>query len=525
MAVVSFHTFILPFIWEGQGPHQRDTESFVDIFEKNPFWVNTNIKDGEPVSSNPNITSLEDALLYYKEYQYFHPYVRSAIHGFEKNTVTNYAFIPAQLRNKGHYYIEKGGRKYDLLINGIKLKIYNTGVALFILECENHGIDADGNPQTELADINSINDYGRRINLPFIPTAPDYYSICADRLSVDIEGIGCFEDNNLEFAKSLKNMNDIDKALSMTHMCDFIKKLLGYGADVKFTSKPTEEKDYVYIYPALDDRMFVACSFFDKKTADRFNTKINGNYSFEEDEKISKALYGFAFIDPGDDCTCCDAKMRNELLREHIYTRWIDMGTLYTVANQGITMLINSYVDFLSDTFLTQTVQMCCLGLVQRATLIHFQREAALLSANIEKSGKKINKRTITRLMNLQERFVAYQSQLSFTEVTPQEQGIEVYELLRKFMFIDKENESLNDRIEKLEAAADTNLDFSFNKIALLFTIIAFFCTVCQNIMCFFDGDVFFGFNTPALISIISLTSIAVLITYISIKIIYRRRK
>ena len=148
------------------------------------------------------------------------------------------------------------------------------------------------------------------------------------------------------------------------------------------------------------------------------------------------------------------------------------------------------------------------------------------MSSHIEEQGKSLDKKTITKLMNLQERFVAFQSQLSFNEVTPQEQGIEIYDLLRKFMFIDKETEALNARLDILEDASDTNLDFGFNKIALSFTYISCFLAVFQDIFCLYTGSGKFEnwYSVPVLI-ISSVTILAVIITLTVVLVRYRRRK
>ena len=130
--------------------------------------------------------------------------------------------------------------------------------------------------------------------------------------------------------------------------------------------------------------------------------------------------------------------------------------------------------------------------------------------------------------MNLQERFVAYQSQLSFNEVTPQEQGIEIYNLLRKFMFIDEETESLNERLDILEDASDTNLDFGFNKVALFFTILSGISLALQLI--FGEGEAATGFwhekpffNPFTLVAIVLIILTVIILTVVFMR--YRRRK
>lgn len=577
MKVYSYHTFVLPFIWEQADKcHQKDIDSFAYCFKSNPNWKSVNMEETYKLKTEETFSENDDVFSHYNEYQYFYPFVRDVLYGYKASVVRNFSFMPADVHNKAEYHIYKTYNKakengkaikavkhYLLHINGIKLKIYNTGVALFILECENHGKDGDGKPQNTLNDVKNINDYGRRITLPFIPCGPDYSSVCADKLSVVIpEKKISFEDDFLAFAKSLNaensNAKTISGKISMNHICDYIKEILSYGSDeFYFTSKkPEHETDVnykqdpvingktpVYIHPALDDRMFVASIVIDAVETDKMREEKDGDFAFLNDAELSRSLYQLAFIDPGklnyDDsitgnCTCRSDKMRKKLLDEHVYDRWTEYksegycGTLYTVANQGLIALGNYYDDAkIINPFLTEYVQMCCLCLMQKSTLIHLQDKASEVSDNIEKPGKNISRKTITRLMNLQERFVAYQSQLSFTEVTAQEQGIEIYDLLRKFMFIEKETETLADRLEKLEAASETNLDFKFNKIALIFTLVAFFLSVCGDfLLCFIkeDGTWLFG-NSSLFTWLFAIIITCVTVSFLVIMYLYRRRK
>lgn len=523
MAVYSYHTFVLPFVWEGPSKPKMTMEKFSSIFEKNANWECSDARDELSLCDSADILDKNDALTFYKEYQYFHPYVRKAIYGYGQNIVKNFSFMPNRVRNRAHYYIEKDNRKYDLLINGIKLKIYNTGVALFIIECENHGIDANGNSQASFADVKNINDFGRRINLPFIPKEPDGFTICADRLTVKIDDALFFETDFRGFVRDVNSTDVVSDSIALTYVGDFIKSILGYGSDVRFTSKNNHEKNCCYIYPAFDDRMFVGCCVFDEDECDKIAKSSEGVPAYLSDEKTGKSFYEFSFVDPADGCTCMSPGMRKSLLEEHTYTRWIEYGTLYSIASHCFMMLLNYPVEHLIESFLTQYMQMCYLTLVQKASIIHFQREASALSDNLEKNGKTMNTKTITRLMNLQERFVAYQSQINFSEVSPEEQAIELYAMLRKFMFIAEESDAFSERLGNLEDAADTNLDFGFNKIALIFTVLSVFIGLFDNIMNFYKGNS--GFGNGAVHWLVSISVAAIPVSFIIILLLYRRRR
>lgn len=466
-SVYSYHTFILPFVWKDESNASKSFDKFTGIFEENPYWTCYDPKDEN------NFSSLDDEFSYYAEYQYFYPQISSALYGFDEKIVKTYHFAYDRVHNKAHYYIEKNGRTFDLLINSIQLKIYNTGIALFVMECENHGFDKQGNPQNTLAEVKNINDYGRRINLPFIPGSPDW-SICADALEIFVPGFANFKTDFRSYIGKVVKSADKKSLINLNHLSSFIKEILGFASKNQFSSKISNEEDSVYVRPCLDDRMFVATLINDKKETSSFfcDYKENGIYAYEMQPKLSKSLYELIFVDPAGNCSCQCKKMREDLLNKHIYKRWIELGTVYGVAAQSLVMLFNGDAEHLIGTFLTIYVRMACLCLAQRASLMLFQKETADISRLIHEKENKISLATVTKLMDLQERFSAFESQICFAEITPQEQGIEIYSMFTEYFFIKKELENVKSQIEGLHDATDTYLDFSFNKFALMFTLI-----------------------------------------------------
>lgn len=541
--IYSYHTFIFPFIWEGRGKHRIPLPEILSVFDNNVNWVKTDMTDEHHITPNPQLMSKTDELLFYKEYQYFHPYARKAIYGFEKDIVSNYSFRPDIIRDRAHYYIEKcdgkSWRRYDLLLNAIKLSIYNTGVALFILECENYGegsvMDDNGIEiakleQNNLDAVKVINDYGRRVALPFIPTtADDYFSLTADRLILKIEGMDEIVSDFRGFALKVNSMSNISDEISLTHFCDFIKEILSFGSEIVFSSKLTKDKESYYIYPALDDRMFVASYIHDPKALEPFmRRREDGTLSCLESERYSKSLHELIAVDPPGECSTVDPLLRKAYLQAHMYNRWLDYGTLTTITNQSLINLTTAKANsFLADNFLTQYIPMCCLCLVQRASIINFQRQTSEISARVEERGRQIKLSTVSDIMKLQERFVAFQNQLSFTEVTPQEQGIEIYSKLMECCFIEKEISSLKDQLQSLCDAANTSLDYNFNKYALVFAV----PTLCADVLCVFI-DLFHRCENPVIcdacsainnvkIGFFGVTALLVMVLLIK----YRRRK
>ena len=140
--------------------------------------------------SNKELITDEDYRINYNKYQYFHASVLDAVYGLrekekvginkneaDKNAVVhNYSLKPELLRNKATYTIEKDNHCFVMKMNGIHLKIFNTGVAVMIFEMEN-------DVHRSIEEVKLINEYGRRIATPFLPDDSGLY-LCADCITI-----------------------------------------------------------------------------------------------------------------------------------------------------------------------------------------------------------------------------------------------------------------------------------------------------------------------------------------------------
>ncbi|MCR5782226.1 MAG: hypothetical protein K6G90_05755 [Clostridia bacterium] len=453
--VYSYHTFILPLAWKDIADHPLKFEKITDIFDCSPAWE---AADPDP---DTGFRPFDDALSFYAEYQYFYPQVSQALNGNDKAIVRNYVFLPQKVHEKATYRITKNERTYNLLINAIRLSVYNTGIALFILECENRDTS-----QRSLADVKSINEYGRRITLPFIPEQLGY-SLCADKIGIEISPECRFETDFKAFIESINRKDDDQrkKDLHLNYLSSLIKNTLGYKSNYKFRSQPCDGKNEVYIHPAVDDRMFVCCLINDENATDDF--LADGSY--QKDIGKARSLYELVFLDTDGSCSCQSDGMLFDLLDKHLYKRWFNSKSIYSVAAQSLIMVFNGKAEYLIPYFLTQYVSIARLCLAQKASLILFQNEAAFISAKMRKDSRH---KVISELMDLRERFSVFESQLCFNEITPQEQGIEIYAMFREFFFTDVCLTNVREQMEALNDSADTCLDLGFNKIGYIFAIL-----------------------------------------------------
>ncbi len=534
----SYHTFILPFSWSSKGDSY---EGFVEYFENNDNWTCTDMEDSNDIGSARTVDTEEERLQLYKEYQYFYPYARKAIYGFDEKIVRNYSFMHELLHDKATYHICKGKKEYVLILNAIRLKIYNTGVALFIMECQN----CEKN-QWNLAAVKDINDYGRRISLPFIPEGKDGFSLCADKLSVEVDG--------MEFVSDFKGYIAGEReSISLNHIADYIKEILDFGGMIKetFSSHKVDSTDRFWIYPMLGDRMFVQSFILDKKeVAGMLRTasgsfrnlpEIDQEYAYKRDQEKAKSLYELAYVDPANGVSVSDNKMLLEFLKDALYTRWIDSGSMYMVTNYSCILLTNYADHNYRNSFLTQYYQMFCLAIAQRASIKVFKRKIASISSDFKnkRNGNK-KKKILQKIITLEEEYIEFTSQLCFSEVSPEQQGIELYDLMKKQFRLKDETDSLKEQIEGLYNVANIRNENESNNMMNALTWIAFIVSIASMAIStmqisgflywltddeVYEHSIKFGMNWEAIVVVVSFTVSLVLSGIILIRSKYKNRK
>lgn len=536
--VFSYHTFIFPFriIDKSNGikrkEHDFSAYNTKEILEKEISIANDSVwKKSENYSSKESITRdevrkqtkiLDEKLfkLRYNEAQYFNDAPLRAIFGFydqdEKQVVTNYVFNHDLIHEKAKLIIqvasENEPKEYQLLLNDIKLKLFNTDVAMMIFEAENHDYP-------DIKDIKLINEYVRRISTPNLTIESNpcayYWEIkfkdandknvclkddCYDALNGDLENI-----NTTKIVDSIKQL-----LLYPYNINENSRKDVCLSSSVKKLNKEENKNKKLYlIEPVLDDRMFV-CTFIkndmvinkvknkyveingkyeelkkeEKKSKEKKEPKplfVNYKYGYQIDEEVAKELYSIVYIDPTTS-SCQSMHDIQTLLSRDLYTRWIDYGTLYASTHHSFVAISTSDCPgYLIDYFLTLYVDMTILTLIQRATIIVYQNYASLLTKGIEADKKKINQAKLNTLLNLHEKYIGFQNQLLFFEVSPEEQGMELYQMLVKSLYINEEKDALAEQFKSLYDVTNANQNSTFNKyaaimasIALVFTSITF---------------------------------------------------
>jgi hypothetical protein len=230
------------------------------------------------------------------------------------------------------------------------------------------------------------------------------------------------------------------------------------------------------ITPIIDDRMFVVCWYENDSVMNRLQKYIlndrnqirndmdentNGKYGYETDKK----WYQYIFVD-GNGPLVQNLKMKKDLIAQSSYARFVDTGTLYGITRYSFMCLCKE------DGFLYAVIrnhmqkvyyQMAVLLLAQRASILKFNKELESISEDADRmtdDNKKSNekrknkkneiKEILKRAERLNKDIILFSNRIWFDEVTPQEQGIELYKLALRNMEIENQYNSLRIKVGQL---------------------------------------------------------------------------
>ncbi|MDR1441034.1 MAG: hypothetical protein LBJ02_01350 [Bifidobacteriaceae bacterium] len=569
----SLHTFILPFIaeiptedpdglpeparfcrWKLHLPAGRialDREHWKVL-----SWTQEDqppILTGNPSSGSQGPSAEEAIIQQYNAFQYFTKPARDMVFGYHLNSrdgsagkrtprlVRHFELQPdgKDLRAwNSQYVIRHGDYKYELDLVRVRLVTYSTNVSLLVLETEYYG------PDHSLADIERINEYGRRVCFPFLsgkpsgthPVTADYISIRglpgftknvapqdgqdgqedgwvadfvydvpdhapagdagtadaevvaldavaedADAQDVDAEDEVVAEDADADASTGADPDTDIaagaeaddwwgDNKLSFSHLMEPIKGLLSQWSERTATSRAAHLREavkqgngqqYFLVRPVVDDRMFVCCLY----RSDAFSQECSqwvpgpapeqGTYAVFSSEPandpVAERLYAFSFIDVGS-ASCTSRTSRQRILQRSIYDRWIGAGTLYGITPHSFVCLTSESWEDTNPTvvspFSNMYLEMVVMALAQRASVLSMSAQASRLSSAYNPDKRDAD--PATDIAKLQQQNARVQNQIMLSEVTTQEQGVEMFTMMRQALGIEANNAELTDQLSYL---------------------------------------------------------------------------
>jgi len=506
----SYHIFLFPFRWKNIFDTDKENKNAdlrkkfdLNVFEqnltKNSQWERENFKLDHPLK--------------YNEYNYFYDFVREVLYDLgedlkipdneiNKTLIRHFEYKPKnEKENKLYYHIKvKGGKHYALEIDSILLNIYGTGVGILSFHLRNRDYpDPD--------DILKINQYGRRIFPPFFGLTDD------DIYSGKIKNLCCFDekdkeslfdnygakmeladaiwiDTQKEFDKE-KDKNKIkpykfeeylkkecDEKIKPTTFEGYLKKecdkkikpitfyhkgpfyLPRFITDLfpeNFFAEhwKDRERKKVYIRPGLDDRMFVVSWYGNDALANYLSQYHCQSYNYEKDDW----WYKYVFVDANSPMVA-NRKMKQKLIEKHTYERWAEYGTLYGMSRYSLVMLSSTLETlakpFINATFTVRHLQtmyykMAELALLQRTSVIAFSDEVTHISDLVHQQD---DDRIIDQIQELYGLYILFVNKIYFREITAQEQGIEMYDLLHKVMRIPEHVKDLDGELDELNRYA-----------------------------------------------------------------------
>jgi hypothetical protein len=432
-SLVSFHAFLFPFEWKFQqeGPHIT-FEQKTDLAKLITLMGNNGHKWQRRGSWLDYLSVIQ-----YNEANFFYDFVRPAMYDTRKDdSLLAHYYYRLPDPEHSEYIIEiKGGKTYRLEIDDIVVSFYDNGVGVLAFHLYNKREDQAG-PE----DIQLINQYGRRLYPPFL--SADYDKIGTQEFfEHDDWEAGLADVKKRVLARSIRiesggvedvfeEFSDWAKAPDFEHEPGLVRDLFppGFLKEIRLT-------------PVIDDRMFVICWYGN----DALSARIREKRQLRKDDW----WYRFIFVD-GDEMACQNPEMTKKLIEDHTNTRWTGYGTFYGVSRYSMvcltqTMKTEPFARVICAHMQTMYYKIALLCLVQRAGVIRFSDEVTSISQLPEKDphiSKKVS--------SLYKQYLRFINKIYFREVTPQEQGIELYDLLHQHMRLDAQTKELEVEVREL---------------------------------------------------------------------------
>jgi hypothetical protein len=440
----------------------------------------------------------------YNEYVYFYKSVREILLHMNQHTEVQQEgvqFFKYRIDNDDLKYVVhnpnfESKEKIELPVEDIYLHLFDPGVGILIFEIVSD--KNDENFDLSLYDCLAFLTNGRRVFPPFInPHAVsesgkfsegfvkmDAISAkeCAEKISITCGDKSIVEEdfkNNF----SLSAFTDGAKIDLLPYLSKIIRHFLDIGNEFNY------EKNHYW--PIIDDRMFCHTyysiaensttqnrSFFNK-----LKKALNTDFPISYYDDALQIWYQVLYLDLGGP-SCANRPMLLKHIKESSYNRWTGYGTFYGFTRYSSTTISNVQdVEFIYNNFKTMYYQISILLFFYRGALLSFSKKSATIAANIHNLTKRKNNEKETKrrkrkrrknkkmryaidvkkdlnairqeLEDLNKEFLLFRNKLWFREVTAQEQGIEMFDIMTEKMRNVELLEDLQIEIKELYAYFD----------------------------------------------------------------------
>lgn len=438
--IYSVHHFMFPFRWDYIDIEHKG-KSIKDI----PFEERTSLENAEILISKSPSWNRKNSLINedYNHYTYYHTFVRNTLYDFRNNENKDLVrYFEYDVNKESDKYIIKYSEQKELTldINGITLHLFQTGVGVLSFDLQNT-LKEQSLPEHIL----KINEFGRRIYPQFLNFDDKQGKNCISQTqraflaeSIEIPCIGKEDFNH--YSKLRKD----DELIRPFKPPAFIENLFPENLFV-YHSENNIGHNYLRIKKITDDRMF----FLSWYGNDYFSNHVAKNY------KSNDWWYAYIFGDKTPK-SIANQFMQGEQLDLHSYQRWSDYGTLYGMSRDSFVCISNKEATLEKNNApncrihqSTIYYQIAILCLLQRATVLKFSAEVAGLASFAVKKDKR-DKQLKEKIQTLYAHYIEFRNKIYFREVTPQIQGIEIYQKFQNILNLKNEVEDLDAEIEEL---------------------------------------------------------------------------
>ena len=414
----SSHIFIFPFQWENSGD---PLELFGERYHLHTIHKNQSTKWKRVISPSDS----GEMAVRYNEHQYFFDFVHNALYdtGPEPHPVIDHFERVENGSQSLSYEIgfrENGKEKnFVLTVDNIHLNIYFTGVGLLIFYVSN-------NSYPDIEDINLINHYGSRVFPGYVTDNNELSGLNGQSLPLYLAITGLSGDAD----RYREDFSQFSKS-SRGETARFLTSLI-----VDFD--PT-----ISIKARVDQRMFVLCWVFNEGLSQTIKEQESFNKYME-----SADWFRLLHID-GNECSCRNPEMRKYILIKQTYTRWQEKGLLYGITPNSFVVISDageeSEQKFLSH-FRAMYARMAELVLLQRVSILNFSGEVTRISNLAIEDATRMGEIIDDLYMS----YIRFVNQCFFIEVTPRQEGTDLYKLYLETLEIQPQIDDLNKEIDDL---------------------------------------------------------------------------
>ncbi|MEM5777462.1 MAG: hypothetical protein QXJ06_03360 [Candidatus Aenigmatarchaeota archaeon] len=406
-----------------------------------------------------NCSPYSDSELWaFNEHSYFYEFIHDTLFTYYKeeeielndNIISLYYEVDISPKDEITFII-KGDTQYiyTLRVDNISLRIFESEVGVLSFTLYN-------TCYKDFEDIQRINDFGRRIYPQFLgtggvkePIDSTKYSFFCDKIIFNISNLYIEEEFKTEdFIEIYKKNNN--------------KPEINYAKYIKELLKPLDDEELTY-RSVNDDRMYILCWYGNNDMINRLKKFNNIEYAYENDE----SWYRYIFIDGSKETMIKNNKMRRKLIKKSTYGRFVEGNTLFGISRYSFVCLTDTgyfAYNVIRNHMQKVYYQISVLLLAQRASIICFSNKLEKINIvtneklNKEKEFEYVEKK-VKDLENLDYRILNFINRMTYKEVTPQEQGIELYTLALKRMNINKQLYVLRQKVNDLHMTADQVLE------------------------------------------------------------------